>query len=58
MKELSKEEFHKLAIKFLLYSFEFPNHITYNELTKKEKEICNEDEFASLIRYIKINETK
>lgn len=56
MKELTKKEFHKLAIKFLLYSFEFPNHITYDELTKKEKEICDEKEFESLIRYIKTNE--
>jgi len=58
MKELTKKEFHKLVIKFLLYSFEFPNYITYDELSKKEKEICDEKEFSALIRYIKINETK
>lgn len=58
MKELTEEKFKDLAIKFLLYSLEFPNHITYDELAKKEKEICNEKEFTSLIRYIKINEIK
>lgn len=56
MKDLTKEEFHSLAIKFLLYSFEFPNHIVYEELTQIEKKICDKDQFAALIRYIKTNE--
>lgn len=49
---MNDQEFIKLAIKFLKYSFEDINY-DYDSLSLEEKELTTKAEFDSLILYLK-----
>ena len=52
---MNDQEFIKLAIKFLKYSFEDINY-NYDFLSLEEKQLTTKEEFDSLVSYIKCYE--